>query len=66
MVAAIVGSSGGLLDDNSLRISRAAAYLGVHIVLSIVAGGKTPLAILEGPPSDIAGESLALMLPNGL
>jgi hypothetical protein len=65
MVAAIVGSSGGLLDDNSLRIPRAAAYLGIHIVLSIVAARQASFTILKYPAPDISGEGLALMLLNG-
>jgi hypothetical protein len=65
MIIRVVGLSGILLDDDSLRIPRAAAYLGIHIVLTIVAARQSSFTILKYPASDISGEGLALMLLNG-
>lgn len=66
MVTGVVGPARILLDDDSLRIPRAAAYFGIHIILSIATARQSPFTILKYPASDIAGEGLALMLLNGL
>ena len=66
MVTGVVGPAGILLDDDSFRIPRAAAYFGIHIVLSIAAARQSSFTILKYPASDISGEGLALMLLNGL
>jgi hypothetical protein len=60
MVTGIVGPASILFDDDPFRISRSAAYFGMHIVLAIVAWGKTMLAILKLTSSDITRQGLAV------
>jgi hypothetical protein len=66
VVAGIVGLSRILFDDDSLCVPRTATYLGIHIVLAIVALGKPTLAILKLPAADISREGVAPMLLNCL
>jgi hypothetical protein len=66
MVTGIVGSAGVLINDHSFRIPRTAANLRSHIILTIVAWGKTPFAILKHPAADISWKGFALMLLNCL
>jgi hypothetical protein len=60
MVTGIIGPASVLFDDDPFRISRSATYFGIHIVLAIVAWGKTMLAILKLMPSDITRQGLAM------
>lgn len=66
MVASIVSPAGVLLDDDPFRVPRATAHFRIHIVLAIMAWGKTTLAILKCPAADISREGSALMLLNCL
>ena len=66
MVTGIVGPAGILFNDDSFRIPRAAAYFRIHIILTIVAWGKSPFAILKHPAADISRKGFALMLLNCL
>jgi hypothetical protein len=66
MVTGIVGPAGILFNDDSFRIPRAAAYFRIHIILTIVAWGKSPFAISKYPAADISWKGFALMLLNGL
>lgn len=66
MVTGVVGFSGGLLDDDSFRIPRAAAHFRIHVVLSIATAGQSSFTILKYSASDISGKGFALMLLNGL
>jgi hypothetical protein len=66
MVTGIVGPAGILFNDDSFRIPRAAAYFRIHIILTIVAWGKSPFAISKYPAADISWKGFALMLLNCL
>lgn len=60
MVPGIVGHISVLLDDDPLRIPRAAPYFGIDIVLAIAAWRKTTLAILKLTPSNVARQGPAM------
>ena len=64
MVIGVVGLSGILFDDDPLRIPRAAAYFGIHIVLAVVTARQSSFTILKHPAADISREGFALMLLN--
>jgi len=66
MVASIVGPASVLLDNDPVRITRAAVYFGIHIVLAIVTARQSSFPILKRPAADISREGLALMLLNCL
>ena len=64
MVTGIISPAAVLFDDDPLRVSRAAAYFGVHIVLAIVTERQPSLTIPKRPATDISREGVALMLLN--
>ena len=66
MVISIVGPAGILLDDDPFRISRAATYFWIYIVLAVVTARQPSFPILKRSATDISGESLALTLLNCL
>ena len=66
MVIGVVGLSGILFDDDPLRIPRATAYFGIHIVLAIVTARQSSFTIPKHPSADISRQGVALMLLNGL
>ncbi len=64
MVTGIIGPAAVLFGDDPFRIARAAAYLRVHIVLTIVAARQPSLTILKYPATDISREGFALTFLN--
>lgn len=54
MVSGIVSFSGSLLDHESFSIASATSFLGIDIILPIVASWKTAFSVLEIAPADVA------------
>jgi hypothetical protein len=54
VISGIVSFSGSLLDHESFGIASAASFLGIDIILPIIAPWKTAFSVLEITPADVA------------
>ena len=56
MISGVVGFPGPSFDDDAFGVPPAASYLGIDIILLIVASWKTSFSVLEVTPPDVARE----------
>lgn len=54
VIPGIVSFSGSLFDHESFGIAPAASFLGIDIILPIVASWKTAFSVLKITPADVA------------